>query len=279
MITENFIASSVNGTEVDSVSLFDRGLNFGDGVFETMAYKYNQLCFWTKHWERLISGCDKLNINQPEERDVKNNILKLLAGQDDCTVKLIVTRGCTPRGYVYPDGLTPNYIILVFKTVPSNSTYAESGVNVIYCKTPISENPVLAGIKHLNRLEQVLARNEWGNDSIQEGLMQNAHGDIIEGTMSNIFIVKNDSLYTPELSLSGIRGVIRAVILEIADKTGINIIETAITKEFMLEADEIFLTNSLIEIWPVKKLESKEYKIGRMTKLFQSEVKKTYTDE
>lgn len=146
---------------------------------------------------------------------------------------------------------------------------------VRYCETTISENSKLAGVKHLNRLEQILARNEWDTDEFQEGLMLTAQGNVVDGTMSNIFAVKDNMLFTPGLSLSGVAGVMRKTIIDIAKNCGLSVFEKDFTKSELELADEIFLSNSLFGIWPVRIIAKTRFtKVGNITKLLQEEVNK-----
>jgi 4-amino-4-deoxychorismate lyase len=121
--------------------------------------------------------------------------------------------------------------------------------------SPRAENPSLAGIKHLNRLDNVLARAEWQDDSAAEGLMLNQAGNLIEATASNIFIVRNRELLTPELSRAGVAGVTRRIICEqLAPAMKLAIIETRLSIHDLEGADEVFICNSINGIWPVTRL-------------------------
>jgi len=135
-------------------------------------------------------------------------------------------------------------------------------VAIRFCATPLSANPVLAGIKHLNRLEQVLARAEWQASEIAEGLMADEQGRVVEGTMSNLFVVSSGELWTPPVDRSGVAGVMRALVLDIALRQGIPARVREIRRPDLERADALFLTNSLIGIWPVRRLERWEYDIS-----------------
>jgi 4-amino-4-deoxychorismate lyase len=130
-------------------------------------------------------------------------------------------------------------------------------------------NPSLAGIKHLNRLEQVIARSEWDASNIQEGLMLDMNENVVEGTMSNLFLVKDNILYTPKLEHCGIEGVLRNILISIANEHQIRVVEKKISKQDVYSASEIFMTNSIIGIWPVIQLEKVQYKIGTLTRELQ----------
>jgi 4-amino-4-deoxychorismate lyase len=147
--------------------------------------------------------------------------------------------------------------------------YRSAGVTTRICETPLGCNPRLAGIKHLNRLEQVLARSEWEDPAIQEGIMLDSDGHIIEGTMSNLFLISNNMLYTPDLSRCGVTGVMREVVIELANSLGISVKSITMHRSMLEEGDELFLTNSLIGIWPVVRCDDKVYALGAVTSLLQ----------
>jgi len=152
---------------------------------------------------------------------------------------------------------------------------AEQGVKIRLCTTRLGDNPVLAGIKHLNRLEQVLARQEWMDDDIHEGLLMDADGNLVEGTMSNLFIVSNGVLMTPDLSCCGVAGIMRTIILEQAEQQGMDTRITKISRQALQEADEAFLSNSLIGIWPVIAMGESMYRKGSITLQLQKQLADT----
>lgn len=267
----------INGEAKETISVFDRGLQYGDGLFETMAVHNKNVYLWSMHWERLVKGCEQLSIELPNKETIENEIASIcdLENASKFVIKLIVTRGEGQRGYRFSDKQDTTRII----TRNSWPDYPEKnqteGVSVRYCETPLSENSKLAGIKHLNRLEQVLARNEWDTDEFQEGLMLTSDGNVIDGTMSNIFAVKDNMLFTPELSLCGVSGVMRKTVVKIAKEIGFPVYEKNVTKIELEQADELFLTNSLFGVWPVRIIAKTRFtKIGKITKQIQQEVNK-----
>lgn len=272
----------INGAAQDSISVTDRGLQYGDGLFETMAVLNGEIPLWDKHWQRLTSGCIKLAISCPDKDQLEHEITTLCQHHDNINterfvIKLIVTRGNGqqgngPRGYRFAKDLISTRILSTYPWPDHPEEYKTKGVSVRYCSTTLSENKTLAGVKHLNRLEQVLARNEWGDD-FQEGLMLNMKGHVVDGTMSNLFMVKDNQLLTPELSTSGVAGVMRQTIIELAQKLSITVKEKNIFQSDLEQADEVFLTNSLFGIWPVKMLTDIQFKlVGNITRRLQNEL-------
>jgi 4-amino-4-deoxychorismate lyase len=131
----------------------------------------------------------------------------------------------------------------------------------------------MAGLKHFNRLENVLARNEWIDNSIAEGLMLDDHGNVIEGTMSNVFAAKDGELHTPQLNRAGVSGVMRAHVINLAKQQNLIVHEHDISLSTLRQMDEVFLTNSLIGIWPVKKIQATDFTVGRITQLLIKKLK------
>ena len=255
----------INGEPLSIIASSDRGLQYGDGLFETIAFKNGGLQFWREHLQRMVAGCHRLGFSLVDEKRWLDDIRKLdLPAQ--AVIKLVLTRGSGGRGYRLPDRVKPTRLVSVheFPLYPSQNN---EGVAIRFCRTPTSMNSALAGIKHLNRLDNVLARNEWQDEAIAEGLMSDDHGYVIEGTMSNLFAVKNKALYTPVLKKSGIQGIIRDRVIELAKDSEIVVQQVAISKSQLLDMDEIFLTNSLIGIWPVIQLDEYHYKKGPLTRM------------
>ena len=138
------------------------------------------------------------------------------------------------------------------------------GIALRVCHMHLGRNRRLAGIKHLNRLEQVLARREWDDPEIAEGLMLDGRGNVISGTQSNLFLVDNGALTTPDLTYSGIAGVMREVIIGCAERLGLTVRIEAIDLERVKAAEALFVSNSLLELCPVAHMESSAYDIGRI---------------
>jgi len=260
----------INGVENTSIDVRDRGFQYGDGLFETIAYKNNKLQFWDEHLARLQKGCERLSLNVVDESLWLADIKKLQLNED-AVIKLIISRGVSGRGYVYTGGdsvtrVTASYVM------PNYPQSNAQGIKAVICKTPISISSALAGIKHLNRLDNVLARNEWHSSDIAEGFMFDNLGHIIEGTMSNVFCVLGDELYTPALEQCGIKGVMRQQVIELAQslKIPVNIVD--ISKQNFLQMDAVFITNSLIGIWPVTELQNTQFQHSEIVTRLQAKL-------
>ncbi len=265
--------SLINGVFSENISVFDRGLAYGDGLFETMSWQYiekgnkkNQVEFWKRHLNRISFSCKRLKINFPKENILQNYKDKILnkanrLGIKKGILKLLITRGEGMRGYKFEKNMNPTIIFLAFPFSDYSDDFFQVGVTAEFCESYITSNRNLAGLKHLNRLDSVLARAEWNNEKIFEGMFIDEKKNIVEGTMTNIFFVKGKTLFTPRLLDYGINGIMREVVLENYDKFFDKLKITEIKKTSINEFDQMFLTNSLLKIVPVRKIGKHKYSI------------------
>jgi 4-amino-4-deoxychorismate lyase len=256
----------INGIATNEISSLDRGLQYGDGVFETIAVEKGKLLCWDEHLARLESGCQCLNIPCPDKALLKDETTSLVNSSERSVTKLIITRGQGGRGYTPPEEAKPSRIISLHPYPDYPEEYSTQGVNIRTCNYRYAHNKALAGIKHLNRLEQVLARSEWKDTAIAEGLVLDQNKNVIEGTMSNVFCVIDNVLCTPDLTLCGVEGVIRNKIIELASSININVEVKELSLEKLNEATEIFVCNSVIGVWSVKMLDDKKLSVSDKTK-------------
>ncbi len=256
----------VNGDSQDSIGLSDRGLNYADGLFETIAVRSGQPRFFEKHLDRLATGCRRLGIPAQDGRVLAGEAAQLIDDSMHGTIKIIVTRGSAERGYALPETPVPTRIVGFSPVGSAGPQSPHYGARLRICDTPISGTPALAGLKTLARLEQVVARAEWQDPGIVEGLMRDTAGRIICGTMSNLFIVCQGKVLTPDLSQCGANGVMRSVVMDQAKQCGIMSREQAIVPGDLAHADEVFVTNALIGIWPVIRVDAWHYRLGPVTR-------------
>lgn len=261
--------SLINGNFNESIDILDRGFQYGDGVFETIEVLNGKPLFLDRHLSRLEKGCKNLLIPAPDVAKLTDEALQLSADVSHAVLKLIVTRGTGGRGYRQPSPITPTRVLTLFPFPDLPEYFSTQGISTRFCHHRLASNPPLAKIKHLNRLDQIIARAEWQDESIQEGIMLDYQGQVIEGTMSNLFMVKDSVIYTPILSDCGVAGIVREIIIEIIKQQMLQFYEQKIGMATLLTADEIFLTNSIIGIWPVKQLQEFKYGIGAMTRNLQ----------
>jgi 4-amino-4-deoxychorismate lyase len=196
--------------------------------------------------------------------------IEMVRDHQNAVLKLIVTRGVGGRGYRQPPIISPTRLFSVHPHPNYPVEWSREGVTLRLCQKRLSLNPDLSGIKHLNRLEQILARAEWSDDGIQEGLMLDAEQQVVEGTMSNLFVVNQGELLTPRLDRCGIAGIVRGLILDAAEALCLNARETRLSMSDLQNADELFLSNSIIGIWPVKCFEQRNIAVGPVTRRLQA---------
>jgi len=253
----------VNGQPADSLPLTDRGLQYGDGLFETMRWQNGAVQFWDDHYARLQKGCQQLGIPCPDKELLDSELRKLIdnarALAEPRVIKFILTRGSGGRGYKNPDDVKPTRIFSLhpFPDYPEKN-YSQ-GVRLRLCETRLAKNPALAGIKHLNRLEQVLARNEWQTDEFAEGLMLDQDEHVIEATMSNVFWLKGEKIFTPSVEQCGIAGIMRGKILQIAEDLNFDTEVGEYNLDDLLTSGGVFLSNSILGIWPVSNFMDKHW--------------------
>jgi 4-amino-4-deoxychorismate lyase len=240
----------------------DRGFHYGDGIFETMRLVGGRVRFLEDHWQRLILGCARLGIAAPSIDVLNFELDQLIKGQEDGVIKLVVSRGRSERGYRPPMGSQSSRLWQLHTSLPQSATH---GIQIRWCTTRLARNERLAGIKHCNRLEQILAQAEWSDPAIAEGLMLDTDGELVCATMSNVFLVLDQVIVTPDLRYAGVEGVMRKNVLCLADQLGLSVELRAVRAEEVARAEEIFLTNAVRGIQPVIKLDQQSWSVGSMT--------------
>jgi len=247
----------INGIASDYLTIDDRTIHYGDGLFETILCCAGKLYYWQQHFLRLQQSAEKLKISCPSEQLLLDDVKKLLDDNRDdkkderqsvCAIKIIISRGAGERGYAFQKNVSVNRLVSLSALNTDYSSLLSKKLlagKLFLCEQQVSINKNLAGIKHLNRLENVLARNEWQGDYI-DGLMCNANQHVIEGTMSNLFAIKGKQLLTPDLAFSGVSGIMRDVILRLAKKNDFDVIIKNLDVNALFEMDELFISNSLI---------------------------------
>lgn len=252
----------VNGKPGNLISIRDRGLLYGDGVFRTLRAIQGKALHWPLHYLKLQHDCAALGISCPGEAILAAELDEVLAQRPDGVVKLIVTRGEGARGYAPPADAEPTRIWDCSALPDYPAAWATQGVKACVCKLRLSSQPRLAGVKHLNRLENVLAAAELRDaqvhdDKVAEGLLLDTEGHLVEGTRSNLFLMSQDRLVTPDLSRCGVAGVQRGRVMAWALQHGMMLQVRDVGLEEALQADELFIVNSVIGLWPIRELEQR----------------------
>jgi 4-amino-4-deoxychorismate lyase len=244
------MTSWINGRPGQTVHIADRGLQYGDGAFETMRVRRGAVRFLDYHLERLTDACRRLEIRLPAGARLRSEIVRIAALRAEGVLKLIVTRGIGPRGY-RPSGRERCTRVISLYPLPAAAGAVVRPARVRLCAMRLGINETLAGMKTLNRLESVLARAEWTDTRIWEGLMRDTDDNIVCGTMSNLFMRRGLRLMTPQVDRCGIAGVMRRWVLEQAGVLGLTVTEGRLRWDGLTGADEAFMTNAVAGIVPV----------------------------
>jgi 4-amino-4-deoxychorismate lyase len=256
----------INGVASTQLDARDRGLHYGDGVFTTLRVRAGAAVLWPAHVARLQAGCERLRIAPLDVTQLGSEVARACAGAARGVLKIIITRGVGGRGYAPPHDSVPTRIVALYPWPDFPEQNWHAGVAVRVNSTRLARSPALAGIKHLNRLEQVLARAEWNDAAIAEGLMLDEFDQVIEATAANVFAVRAGAVLTPTLGTCGVAGVMRAEIMALVHAVGQPVRECSLSLDDVRHADEIFLTNSVIGVWPVRELDTLAKPIGPVTR-------------
>jgi len=265
---------SINGIELTTIDIIDRGLAYGDGIFTTAKIVNGQVVLLEKHIDRLRQGCQQLKIQTPLLCGLFEGLTEQLqtVAKDYplAALKVMITTGSGGRGYSRA-GLSDNAtnIIIMVSDFPSHyKQMAQHGIELGDSKQQISSSPMLAGLKHLNRLEQVLLRTELDERCEDDLIVTNCFGNVIEATCANLFYWLNGQLCTPDMSTSGVNGIIRQTLLEKCSQ--IQVCQTALSD--LQQAQSMFICNSLMGIMPVKTYNNRILTIDAVIQL-QSQMK------
>jgi len=261
----------INGAKQSKISIFNRNVQFGDGLFETCVVENKKILFWVNHFARLNKGCEQLKISRVDESVWLSDVKKALSlcSYDRCVVKLILSRGESLRGYGFKDDIKPVRAVIVseLQKVTFNKSFC-----LEYCQSGYDSNPKLAGIKHCNRLEQVLARAGLKSD---EGIMLDENHNVISVTQGNIYAIHGNTLITPKLDKCGVEGTRRDVILDLAKLLGIKVkVDTLSVKE-LGQANEVFISNSIIGIQSISQIGDISFSENLITK----KIKDAFTEK
>ncbi|WP_087018163.1 aminodeoxychorismate lyase [Thaumasiovibrio subtropicus] len=252
-----------------TISITDRGFQYGDGCFSTIAVKFGKVCHWTEHLRRFEDSLQRLAIKTPDWNEI-SAVLTALARDfaNEGVIKVVITRGQGGRGYAtyhQDHDFEPN-VVITSAPMPSNyEKLRRSGIQLGICQQPLGVSPMLAGMKHLNRLEQVVIRREIDANGWQDALVTNTDGHVIETGLANLFWEKSEQLFTPNVGRSGVAGVMRDVVIAKANEQGVSvsIVDTSISS-LLEEAESLFICNSLMGAVPVTAIENRVYPKGAL---------------
>lgn len=248
----------------------ERGFQYGDGLFETIAIRHGEPRLWDYHLQRLGAGCKRLGLKMPGAASLKARLdLAISESRHEsvfCIAKIIVTAGVLQRGYGRAMPAEPSIYIGMFPALPVNQPAYVKGVATMLCETRLATGSPVAGLKTLNRIEQVLARSECLPTGAFEGLTLDAEGRLICGTMSNVFIVSNKVIKTPSLERCGVAGTMRQFVLDLLDQQAVDVEVCDLDWADLVAADEVFIANSQMGAVPVHRCGNHKWAIGDVTR-------------
>lgn len=249
----------INGRPIGNPLIHDRGFMYGDGVFRTVRVAGGRPLWWPAQLAKLRRDAQALGIPCPEDAVWTDDVSRLLDGRETGVLRLVLTRGEGPRGYRPPDGIPANRVASLAAFPAWMEDVARQGARMRLCGLRLAIQPRLAGIKHLNRLENVLARGEWDDPDVHEGLLLDADGRVIGGVSSNLFLLTDAGLLTPRLDRCGVAGVARERVMAAAGRLNLAVREVDMRLDDVFGAREVMLTNSLMGVWPVSRLEQQTW--------------------
>ncbi len=259
------VRTLINGVPTGLAGVLDRGFSYGDGLFESVRFVGATAPLWSRHMQRLGADCARLLLPAPDPAVLWNEALLVARGMQHCVVRITLTGGVGKRGYARPQNVCATRVVAAFAPPQMAAAAYDHGIRARLCDLRLGEQPALAGMKTLNRLEQVLARAEWHDPDIFEGILRAADGRVISATMANVFAVIDGQLLTPALDRCGIAGVGRAEVL--ATDAHPRIAELSL--EDLYTASEVFLSSSVRGIVPVRSIDTRQFMPSALTRHLQ----------
>ncbi|MCW1827632.1 aminodeoxychorismate lyase [Enterobacter asburiae] len=242
----------INGLEQDALPASDRAIQFGDGCFTTARILDGNICLLEAHIRRLQHGCETLMIPFTHWDTLRQEMCNLASGKQGGVLKVIITRGSGGRGYSAASCLSPTRILSVSACPAHYSRWREEGVTLTLSPIRLGRNPMLAGIKHLNRLEQVLIRTHLEQTDADEALVLDSEGFITECCAANLLWRQGSEVFTPSLDQAGVNGIMRQFCLEQLARSGFRVVEVSAGEAALQAADEVVICNALMPVVPVR---------------------------
>ena len=262
----------INGLRATALSIADRATQYGDGCFTTMAVIDGKISHWQQHLHRLQSAASALAINFSLWQELQQQVRALALATGHGVIKIIVSRGSGGRGYA-PGKEQGNYLLSVHEMPQHYASWRRQGVKLGHSSVQLAKQPLLAGIKHLNRLEQVLVKQSFDAEVFDDVLVCDTDGMLVETSVANLFWRKGPCWFTPDLYFCGVEGVMRNLVLAHFAKIAQPVQQVRSTIAALWQADEVFICNSLMGLVPVAhitdKARSNAYAIGDYQQLQQ----------
>ncbi|MDW6001328.1 aminodeoxychorismate lyase [Vibrio mangrovi] len=262
----------IDGQPASSIPADDRSFQYGDGCFSTILTIDGQMQHWPYHRERMERCLQTLLIPFPDWNEVRQWIDQTVCSDAKAGIKVHISRGSGGRGYSPGRSHAPRVTIQSFTYPEHYDVFNSDGIQLGVCQQRLGHNPLLAGHKHNNRLEQILAKAEAENCGYPDAIVRDLNDNVVETTMANLFWFRDNTLYTPDLALAGVAGVMRRVVLDIAARERIPVCINHFPLDDVLLADEVFITNSILGVAPVIQIQSANFLPGKMVRDFQKRV-------
>lgn len=250
----------INGKKQEHLPVRDRAVQFGDGCFTTGRILQGKVVEQTAHLMRLQTACERLLIRNLDWQKLSQEMERAAATQEEGVLKVILSRGAGGRGYSASGCEHASRIIMLSAYPAHYHQLRQTGVKLVPSTIRLGRNPLLAGIKHLNRLEQVLIRTELEQTDADEALVLDTQGMLVECCAANLFWRKAERVFTPDLSQAGVNGIQRQRIMRLLAAQGIEVNEVSVPLQALEEADEVFITNALMPVLPVSQIENRFYR-------------------
>lgn len=249
----------INGERHHRLDPLDRGLAYGDGLFATMRIAEGKIAFLSEHLERLSQGAKRLGMPWSASSQLILQLEELAAVETCGCIKLLLSRGCGGRGYAAPEPCDVTEVVSVHDFPRHYKHWQQVGIAITTSPIKLSTQPRLAGIKHLNRLEQVLIKSEPIVEGYDDWLVLDAKNNVVESSMANLFFVNGTQIVTPSMSLSGVAGMMREQIIYALIDSGFALEARPITHSSLSQFQHAFMTNSLLGLIDINKIDDLDY--------------------
>ncbi|PHM45948.1 aminodeoxychorismate lyase [Xenorhabdus mauleonii] len=246
----------INGNQCDRIAVSDRAVQFGDGCFTTIRVEQEQPALLSLHIKRLQKGVEKLFMPEFDWLQLESQIKQAVKGCESGVLKVILSRGEGGRGYGTDGAVAPTHILSLNPYPEQYITQRQKGISLVLSPVSLGINPYLAGIKHLNRLEQILIKRFIETSKADDALVLDSDGLLVECSAANIFWRKGKNIYTPELTQCGVEGVMRQKIIELLSKSDYNLSCVMRYPEALAHADEVIICNSLMPVLPINQIQA-----------------------
>ena len=249
----------INGIPQETLPASDRAIQFGDGCFTTARIAAGQICLLDAHLQRLQMACEKLLIPFVAWAELQREMVELARGNERGVLKVIISRGSGGRGYSAANCLHPVRILSVSGYPAHYDGWRREGITLELSPVRLGRNPHLAGVKHLNRIEQVLIRTHLEQTDADEALVLDREGVVTECCAANLFWRNGKDVFTPRLDQAGVNGLMRQFCLQQLAHSGYRVVEVHAREAVLAEADEMVVCNALMPVVPVRQYGSQRF--------------------